>query len=423
MNADRALTVPIRRGIKGRVRKDLRISTADGVAYSVMLGASESFIPLFALTLGYGDVLGGLVTTVPMVAAAILQLITPYFLRRVGSYKRVVVTSVSIQTLAFVPLIIGALAGALPGWLLFIAAAMNSLGGVAGGPAWTTWIGLLVPTRVRAHYFAGRARWLHGSVLAGILACGYMLRGLESFGEGWAVRGFAIVFGIAAIARGISLVLLSCQGEVRPLQTPSRPVTLADFLGRLVHGPDGRLVAFVVAAQFAAQIAQPYFIPYMKSHLHYKPDDLAMMVTALYLGRILVMPALGRIAKRAGDKRVLWLAWAGLIPIPLYWLVSDNFVWLFVSQLAAGAAWGAFEYANQLMFIAHVPEPDRPSVMSWYNLMNALAFTGGSLIGAAALAEQHAFSGYVALFVASAIARVAIVVLLVRVRANTPDSR
>jgi MFS family permease len=389
-----------------------------------MVGAADAFIPLFALALGHTGVFSGLLSTVPMVTAACLQLVTPAIVRRVGFFKPVVVASAAIQAFAFVPLIVGAIAGSLPAWVLIAAASLYSFGGVAGGPAWTSWIGLLVPRRVRAHFFASRARWLNAGVLVGLLGCGYLLRGLELIGDGWAVRGFAFVFAIAAIARGASATFLALQGEARPPLIRNRPVSLASFLHRLVHGPDGRLVAYIVGAQFAAQIAQPFFVPYMKNQLRLSPDHLALLVTCQFAGRIVAMPMLGRLAQAHGEKRVLCVAWAGLAPIPIYWLVSDNFAWLLASQIAAGVALGAFELATQLMLIGHIGESDRTSVMSWYNLLNSLAFAGGSALGAMLLAGHgEAQAGYTWVFVASLLARLATAGLLTRVKTDPAPSR
>ena len=42
-----------------RLRRDLWVSTADAVAYSLMVGFGETYIPAFALALGLGPVAAG----------------------------------------------------------------------------------------------------------------------------------------------------------------------------------------------------------------------------------------------------------------------------------------------------------------------------------------------------------------------------
>ena len=54
----------------------------------------------FALALGTGETIAGLVATLPMLFGATLQLITPWCLQNVRSYKRWVVACVSLQAAA-----------------------------------------------------------------------------------------------------------------------------------------------------------------------------------------------------------------------------------------------------------------------------------------------------------------------------------
>ena len=51
---------------EGRVRGNLAKSLWDGVFFSLMVGLGETYLPAFALALGHGEVLAGLVATVPM---------------------------------------------------------------------------------------------------------------------------------------------------------------------------------------------------------------------------------------------------------------------------------------------------------------------------------------------------------------------
>src|SRR5213076_3316386 len=70
-----------------RPRGDLRASIGDAAAFSVMVGIGETYFAAFALALGTGETLAGLVATLPMLMGASLQLATPWFLKRARSYK------------------------------------------------------------------------------------------------------------------------------------------------------------------------------------------------------------------------------------------------------------------------------------------------------------------------------------------------
>src|SRR5215831_21338755 len=73
------------------LRSDLRQMTADGVFFSVMVGLGEAYVPAFALALGQGATAAGLLATLPLLAGACFQLVTPVAVRWLRSYRRWVV--------------------------------------------------------------------------------------------------------------------------------------------------------------------------------------------------------------------------------------------------------------------------------------------------------------------------------------------
>src|SRR5262245_65440759 len=94
-------------------RRDLSAITADGVSFSVMVGLGETYIPAFVLASGLGEVAAGLIATLPPLAGAVFQLVTPFAVRQLGSYRRWVVACAALQGLALTPLAIGGSRGGL----------------------------------------------------------------------------------------------------------------------------------------------------------------------------------------------------------------------------------------------------------------------------------------------------------------------
>ena len=95
-------------------------------------------------------------------------------------------------------------------------------------------------------------------------------------------------------------------------------------------------------------------------------------------------------------------------PLPALWLVSQNYLWLLLVQVAAGVAWGAFELATLLVFFDDIPESQRTSVLSIFNLANALAVVIGAGAGSLLFrAFGPELPGYAVLFVLSPCLRVA----------------
>ena len=107
---DRALRRQTRR------RNELRAVTREGISFSIMIGVGESYLPAFVLALGLSEVSAGLIVTIPLLSGAIVQLISPYLIRRLASYRRWTIICTLIQGFSFLPLVAAALRGSLSGF-------------------------------------------------------------------------------------------------------------------------------------------------------------------------------------------------------------------------------------------------------------------------------------------------------------------
>ena len=67
----------------------------DGGFFGVMLGVGETFLPAFALAIGLGEVVSGLVTSLPIFFGGIVQFVSLRALSWTGSYKRWIIAGVT----------------------------------------------------------------------------------------------------------------------------------------------------------------------------------------------------------------------------------------------------------------------------------------------------------------------------------------
>lgn len=400
------------------LRHNLRAIWVDGIAFSLMVGMGETYLPAFALALGFPDVLSGLVATLPMLCGSILQLAAPVWMRRVGSLKRWAVLCAALQAASFAPLVVAALLGSMPVVLLYLAAAWYWAAGLATGPAWNAWIETLIPRRLRINYFARRWRVLHVSVLLGVFAAGWILEALAP-PPGASARplyGFALIFTCAGLARALSAFEQTRQTEPVPMPTGMIRVSWSEFARRFRHGNDGRLIAYMMALQFSVQIAAPFFTAYMLGPLHLSYATYMVLVSAAVLGKFASLPLHGWVARRFGVRPLLWLGGIGIIPASILWIVTDSVPFLFVSQLYSGAAWAAYELATFLSFFETIPARERVSVLTQFNVTNSTAILLGSLCGGLVLST---FGGgadaFTAIFAISCALRLATIALLRRV--------
>jgi MFS family permease len=395
------------------LRKDLRASCADGAAWSVMVGVGESYLPAFVLALTASQLASGLVATVPMLAGAVLQLISPYAVRRLHSYRRWVVSCAVIQALAFVPLFVGSTTGSIPLVLVFVIASLYWGAGLATLPAWNAWVETLVPKRLRARFFARRTRLTQLGLLAGFVGGGLILQAGAKSGAPLSV--FAILFLIASAGRLISAYYLGSQREPRPPGNAFPGLEPARLLRAARHNAHTRVLLYMIGAQMAAWIAGPYFTPYMFVHLGLSYWGFVVLVCAAFLSKIAFLPALGRVAQRWGAQRMLWTSGLLIVPVPALWLLNQHFVYLLVLQVLSGASWAAFELAMLLLFFETIPSEKRLTVLTMFNLASAAAIALGSFIGGVLLsAFASTPEAYVAIFTVSAIARATSLLLLLR---------
>jgi len=405
---------PALRQRESDLRHNLRAMLGEGAASSAMVGLGETYFPAFVLALGLGQVASGLVTTMPLLAGSLLQLITPWAVRRLGSHRRWVVACTSAQAASFLPLAAAAFWGHMNLWAVFAVVAVYWGTGMATAPAWSTWVDTLVPGRIRAQYFSRRTRIGQLATLLGFVVGGVSLQ----IGA-WAdqlLLTFGLVFLGAAACRFASALMFVAHSEPEPTAQGHQRVSLADFCARLRNGRDGRLLLYLLSVQAAAQIAGPYFTPYMLRSLEMSYGAYVSLIAVSFAAKALALPAFGTVAHRFGSRKLLWIGGLGIVPISSLWLISSSYWFLFCVQIAAGVTWAAYELAMFLLFFEAIRPEERTSVLTSYNLANAVATAAGSLLGAGLLAYfGRTPPTYLLLFALSSAARGLAIGGLVRV--------
>ncbi|MBL7009387.1 MAG: MFS transporter [Planctomycetes bacterium] len=403
----------------GRLRRDLRAIFADGVSFSVMVGIGESYLVAFGLAVGLEPIGAALLGSLPMLVGALLQLVAPHGVRWLGSYRRWVVLCAGSQAASFLPLAYGAVRGGLPSWVLFLVAGVYWGTGMGTGPAWNTWVGRLVPPTVRPLFFALRTRAAHTATFLGLVAGGLVLQAAAGAGRG--LDAFALLFLLAGAARALSAFFLSRQSEPADLPPRPEPVPVAEFVRRFRHGRDGRVVAYMLAAQLAIWVAAPFYTPYMLRDLGLSYASFMLLLALGLVGRAVSLPLLGRWARRAGVGPLLWLGGIGIGFSSMFWALTESLWLLGAAQVFAGVVWSAYELATFLLFFDAIEERERTSFLTLYNLAAAVVIVIGSLVGGALFGWLGGGShAYHVLFFASGALRLGVLPLLARIRPAAP---
>jgi MFS family permease len=386
------------------LRRNLSSSLIDGTSFSLMVGCGETYFSAFALALGLSQVASGLVATLPLLVGSLLQLAAPHVLKRVGSYRRWIVTCVCIQAAVFVPLVVMAVDQRVPAALVFVFTSIYWGAGLATGPAWNTWIGTLVPVPIRARFFAWRTRLVQLGTLLGFVAAGVTLQYGKS--RGATLFAFAALFAAAGLSRFVSAMALARKSEPVAPSHDDRHVSLREFASRIGRTADGKFLLYLMVVQAAVQLSGPFFTPYMLKQMKLDYVSYMVLVASAFTAKMLSLPWLGHLAHRYGARKLLLWGSLGIMPLSAMWLVSDNFGFLIALQAIGGVAWAGYELAWFLLFFEMLPKEERTSVLTTFNFGHSLASVIGSLVGASVLALFGEYREvYLGLFAGSAMLR------------------
>jgi MFS family permease len=217
---------------------------------------------------------------------------------------------------------------------------------------------------------------------------------------------FAIVFGLAAVARLVSSAVLTKQSDPEPelikrIEMPSLR-TMTTHFDRRTRG----LLFYMLAFFLSVFVVVPFFGPYLREQLHFEYWQIMAITVMTFVSKVLFLPFVGRITDRHGPGRVLWIGALVTAPAAVLWAVSDSFYWLLALQFYVGFGWACWETGSFLLVFDVIPAERRTHVMTMYQLVLAIMMVGGSLLGAGLLEGVGVNrTGYLALFIATSLMR------------------
>lgn len=372
-------TRPRRRAIE----RTLRISTVEGMAAEVVTAcAGGAALTAWALYLGCDPLAVALLGALPSFAQ-VIQLPSACLTSTLGG-RRVAIVASAVSRISLAPLILLPFL-ALPTeekrvLLLGVAAVHIGLG-VVGSNGWITWMGEVVPARIRGRYFGRRASFasLSGSLMG--FAAGVMLDRSSVLGmESLALSGLA---ALATIAGLLTQPLLRRQHE--PARPRSGRVAFRAVVARVLRDPASRrLVTYQMAWNAAIGVSASFFAVHLLTNLHMGFMLVAGHAAAAGLVRVLVTPAWGRAIDRKGAKPILALCSFGLFAVPLVWLAPPASALPFViaaDALVAGTLWAGHGLAAFQLPLSIAPPEQRPFYLAAFATAGGLSFALAAGLG------------------------------------------
>lgn len=406
ISAPPRVATPEERPATSQIKRTLRTSTSEGMAYGAFLGLGDHYIMAYAVALQTSSFQIGLLAAVPGLVASLAQLSDTRLVEVLKSRKAVILTFAALQGLMFLPLLGLALAD-LPqeSWLLLTCVTLYAIFGAMVGPAWGSLMSEVVPARMRGRYFAARGRMATLANLAAFMVAGVFLSALAHR----AMWGFAILFGLAVGARLVSWLLLRRLREVprRRVEVRGRPATAAQ---NLPAASLNRYLLFLFAMAFAVNLASPYFTVYQLRDLKMSYLVYAALDTVSSVATLVAISYWGRAADQVGNRKTLLVAVFCIPLVPLLWLASANLLYLGVVQMVSGLAWAGFNLCTvNYLFDATTPA-NRVRYLAYFNAGQGLAAGMGALLGGFLASRVPPLLGYsiLTLFLVSGLLRMAV---------------
>jgi len=358
----------------------LKHSIRDGVAFSVMAGAGETYFSAFALFFKATTAQIALLASLPPLIASLSQLFSAWLSHKTHNRKRVILTGASFQALVWLPLII--LPGLFPHSAVIIIISCiiaYHAGGSVAVPYWSSLMGDLVPENKRGSYFAMRTRYTSVSALAALIIAGIILHFYKQYNL--ALYGFLSIFTIAAIARCKSIFHLS---HLIDIGTKNLTVDLEfrrHWWQQLRHSRFFYFSVFFGLMQMSVALASPFFAVYMLRDLHFSYIQFMLLSAATVLMQFLTLNGWGRISDKFGNRLVLNTAGFIVPLIPALWLFSNNLVYLIMVQLLSGFVWAGFNLSASNFLYDLIPAAKRSTYLAYHNTLTNCGVFFGALLG------------------------------------------
>lgn len=377
--------------------KSRKSSIKDGSFFSVMDGLTSSYISPFAIALNASSTMIGVLATLPSLIGAFFQLLIPKIMGIFKSRKMLIVAFATLHGLLWLPLLLvpylfGGNLYIMLSILIFITIISSLI-----NPLWNSMMADIVPEDDRGKYFGRRNKITNIVSFASALSAGlilqyhtqifsflYNLTGIQTFSN-LAIDlyvGFAILFGIAFLARLCSAYYLGRMIDIEYNVKPSKDTTFFSFIKHMKETNYGKFTIYVAIIKFALFVASPFYAVYMLRYLGFNYIQFMAITVIGVLATFLSMEFWGKISDNYGSKNVLLLGGLLIGVGPLVWFFTSNFYVLVCFEFLSGISWAAFNLAASNFLLDGTNKANRIKYLSYFNVMIGIAIFAGAFFGA-----------------------------------------
>ena len=297
------------------IRSSLKTSTIEGSWWAVMYGMVETYFGAFFEVLKYTSFEISILTTFPIFIGALAQNLSNKIYHYLQSRKTFLVILKLLQSL-LIPLIfmIGQWLNNFFIFLFFIC--IYFIIALSQMSPWTSWMGYLVPGRIRGRYFGNRSQIIRIATLVSSLLAGAILHSFEKTDP---LTGFGIIFFIGLIANLGSAYFLHSQYEpgYKVVAEEGGTVNLRENKFKLIQ----KFIAYDALSEFSYCISGPLMIVYWIRELGFNYLEIALLINVSQILGLFSMRYWGRTVDKIGPFSIIRTCSFFISLFPLLWII------------------------------------------------------------------------------------------------------
>ncbi|MCB0385059.1 MAG: MFS transporter, partial [Bdellovibrionales bacterium] len=385
--------------IDARITKWSRIEV---IFWSLMIGMGEAYIGAYALACGFSERYAGLIATIPLGTASIIQLFSPKLMGLVKGRRHFVIGCAVAQAFTLFLITGHAIFDRGSPTVLIAVLTLYWLFGLSAGPMWNAWIVAIIPKEHRAHFFSQRGPYHEISVLIGLVVCGLALDRTPDV-----LFAFSITFVLAGVSRLVSAFSMNqlpdepATGAVR-FESPS---DLGAFLNWLRQKKVLWMILLIGFLNLGVSVGSPFFTPFMLKRMKLDYSTYMMLIAIPFISRAIAYQYFEKIVHRVGVKTALIPSMVIIALTPFLWSQFPYVGAVVFFQLLAGVAWTGFEYSILLKQISDFGQAERSRVLTWTNFVVGACNIVGVSLGSQLLGRNPSPIEYARVFEISTLMR------------------
>ncbi len=359
------------------LRRSLRWFLADGVFGGSSDAVVNAFLSIYLLALGATRTQIGFMASLSNLTMLLVMMPGAALAERAREYKGFVLKALILNKstlflLALLPLL------PLDRYVVSIGiglAILRTLLGHFANPAWTAFVGKLVPLQWRGRYFASRNILIALASMMVTLVTGSLV---DLFGKPY---GYQVAFGLAGVLGMLSAYSFSRIEEpsIAHERTHSSAVKALKDIGKV----EGFLPFCILSGlwNFSVQVAGPFFPVYMVEGFRAGGALVGLISSLVTLASIPGQRIFGR---QSDERGALWVHRlnAFLIPfVPWLWALAPTVWFVIPVELFSGFVWAGFNLATFNLLLEFTPQENRPMYVAFYHAAVGLGMTVGPMLG------------------------------------------